>query len=67
MKKFIALLTKEKNGCKKDDFDFLLALYSVFKELVQFFFHKLLANFFKQRYTVSVTSNKYLSKLISQK
>ena len=55
------------NECKKDGPGFLLASCSVYKKLGQFFFHTLLANLFKQRYTGSVTSYKYLSKLINQK
>ena len=34
------------------DSDFFRALYSVYKKLGQFFFHTLLANLIKQRYTV---------------
>ena len=58
MKKFIALLTKEKrpriNGKMTP------------KKLGQFFFDTVLANLFKQRYISSVTSYKYLNKLISE-
>ena len=36
------------------------------KKLGQFFFHTLLANLFKQRCISSVTSCKYLNKLISE-
>ena len=56
-----------KNEWENDDSDFLPALYSVYKKLGQFFFHTLLANFFKQIYISSVTSYKYLNKLISEK
>ena len=56
-----------KNEWENDDPDFLLALYSVNKKLGQFFFRTLLANLFKQRYISSVTSYKYLNKLISEK
>ena len=49
---------------ENDDSNFLVALYSVYKKLGQFFFHTLLANLFKQRYVSSVTSYKYLNKLI---
>ena len=51
---------------ENDDSNFLVALYSVYKKLGQFFFHTLLANLFKQRYVSSVTSYKYLNKLIRQ-
>ena len=44
--------------------DFLPALRIVYKKLGHFFFHALLANLFKQRYISSVTSYKYLNKLI---
>ena len=40
----------------ENDFDFLPALYIVYKKLRQFYFHTLFANFFKQRYISSVTS-----------
>ena len=65
IKKFIALLMKKKektikNEWESDDSNFLVALYSVHKQLGQFFFHTLPANLFKQRYISSVTSYKYL-------
>ena len=47
-----------------NDFNFLPAKYNVYEKLGQFFFHTLLANLFKQ--TCSVTSYKYLTKLISK-
>ena len=50
----------------KNHSDFLPALYIVCKKLGQFFFHTLLANFFLQRYISSVTSYKYVNKLISE-
>ena len=50
------------NEWKNDDSEFLVALYSVYKKLGQFFFNTLLANLFKQRYISSV-SYKYLNKL----
>ena len=56
-----------KNEWQNNDSDFLLAFYSVCKKLGQFFFHTLLANLFKQRYISSVTSYKYLNKLIREK
>ena len=56
-----------KNEQEKDDSDFLLALYSVYKKLGQFFFHAFLTNSFKQGYISSITSYKYLNKLISEK
>ena len=46
--------------------NFHSALYIVYKKLGQFFFHTLLANLFRQRYISSVTSYKYLNKLISE-
>ena len=46
--------------------DFLPALYIRYKKLGHFFSHTLLTNFFKQRYISSVSSYKYLSKLISE-
>ena len=44
MKKFIALLTKEKgktamNDWEHDDSDIFQALYNVYKKLQQFFYH----------------------------
>ena len=45
---------------ENDDSNFLVALYSVYKRLGQFFFHTLLANLFKQRYVSSVTSYRYV-------
>ena len=53
-----------KNEWENDDSDFLVALCSVYKKLGQFFFHTLLTNLFKQRHISSVTSCKYLNKLI---
>ena len=50
----------------ESDSDFLPALYIVYIKLGQFFFHTVLANLFKQRYISSVTSYKYLNKLISE-
>ena len=47
-----------------NDFNFLPAKYNVYEKLGQFFFHTLLTNLFKQ--TCSVTSYKYLTKLISK-
>ena len=46
--------------------DFLPALNIVYKKLRQFFSHTLLADLFRQRYISSVTSYKYLNKLISK-
>ena len=69
MKKFIALVMTEKqpriNG--KMMTDFLVALYSAYKKLRQFFFHTLLLNLFKQRYIRSVKSYEHLNKLINEK
>ena len=71
MNEEICCITSEeksaKNEGKNDDSDFFLALYSVCKKLGQFFFHILLSNLFKQRYISSVTSYKYLNKLLSEK
>ena len=50
----------------ENDSNFLQALYIVNKKLGQIFFHNLLVNLFKQRYISSVTSYKYLNKLISE-
>ena len=50
----------------ENDFNFLPALYIIYKKLGQFFLHTLLANLFKTRYINSVTSCKYLNKLISE-
>ena len=43
----------------KNNSNFLPPLHIVYKKLVHFFFHTLLANLFKQRYISSVTSYKY--------
>ena len=56
-----------KNEWENEDSDFLVALYSVYKKLGQFLFHTSLSNLFKQKYISSVTSYKYLNKLISEK
>ena len=50
----------------ENDFYFLPALYIIYKKLGQFFLQTLLANLFKTRYISSVTSCKYLNKLISE-
>ena len=50
----------------ENDFNFLPALYIPYKKLGQLFFHTLLSNLFKQRYISSVTSYKYLNKLINE-
>ena len=55
MKKFVALLTKEKWQRMNRDMLTLtfFKLFTVYlEELGQFFFHTLLANLFKQRYIV---------------
>ena len=54
-----------KNEWKNDDLTFF-QLWTVAHKLGQFFFHALLANLFKQRYISSVTSYRYLNKLISE-
>ena len=56
-----------KNEWENDESNFLVALYSIYKKLGQFFFDTLLTNLFKQRYIRSATSYKYLNKLISEK
>ena len=56
-----------KSKWENDDSDFLVALYSVYKKLRQFFFHTLLINLFKQRYISSAKSYKHLNKLINEK
>ena len=55
------------NKWENNDSNFLVALYSVYKELGQFFLQTLITNLFKQRYISSVTSYNYLNKLISEK
>ena len=55
MKKFVALLTKEKektvmNEWENDDSDILRALYSVYKKITTILFSYLLVYLFKQRY-----------------
>ena len=50
----------------ENDPKFLPVLYIVYKKLGQYFFHTWLANLFKQRHVSSVTSYKYLNKLISE-
>ena len=72
MKKFVALLAKEKgkkaiNEWESDDCDILQALYSVFKKIRTILFPYLLVNLFKQWYISSVRSYKYLNKFISIK
>ena len=65
----ICCITKKEKTAKtewQNNSDFLPALYIVCKKLEQFFFQTLLANLFKQRYISSVTSYKYLNKLISE-
>ena len=69
MNEKICCITNEKKTAKngwENDSKSLLPLYIVYKKLGQFFFHTLLANLFKQRYISSVTSYKYLNKLISE-
>ena len=70
MKKFVALLTKEKgetatNEWENDDSDILRALYSVYKKVRAIIFPYLLFNLFKQRYINSVKSYKSLNKFKS--
>ena len=56
-----------KNEWENDESSFLLALYSAYKKLGQFFFNTLLANLFKQWYISLVTSYKYLNNSIIKK
>ena len=70
MKKFVALLTKEKgkvamNEWENDGSDILRALYSVYEKITTILSPYLLVNLFKQRYISSVKSYKYLNKFIS--
>ena len=70
MKKFVALLTKEKeklamNEWENDGSDIIWALYSVYKEIRTIFSSYLLAILFKERYIISVKSYKYFNKFIS--
>ena len=51
-----------KYECESDYFDFLPALYILYKNLAQFFFHTLLANLLKQSYISCVISYEYLNK-----
>ena len=53
-----------KDEWENEGSDFLLALYNI---MYKIFFQTLVANLFKQRYINSVTSHKYLNKLISDK
>ena len=55
-----------KNEWENDNSDFLPTLYILYKKLGPLFFCTLLANLFKQRCISSVTSYKYLNKLISE-
>ena len=68
MKKLVTLLTKEKRAKinRKMTPTFFQLSAIVYKKLGRFFFHTLLANLFKQRYTSSIASYKYLNKLISE-
>ena len=59
MKKFVALLIKEKekaatNEWENDNSDIFQALYSVYKKIRIIIFPYLLVNLFKQRYVSSV-------------
>ena len=51
-----------KYECESDYSDFLPALYILYKNLAQFFFHTLLANLLKQSYISCVISYEYLNK-----
>ena len=70
MKKFVALLTKEKgkvamNEWENDGSDILRVLYSVYEKITTILSPYLLVNLFKQRYISFVKSYKYLNKIIS--
>ena len=60
MKEFVASLTKEKQPRMNGK---ITPTFATFTHCIQksstFFFHTLLANFFKQRYISSVTSYNY--------
>ena len=67
MKKFFALLTKEKtaiNKCENDDSYVLQALYSVCKNFRTILFPYLIVTLFKQRYSSSVKIYEYLNKFL---
>ena len=53
------------NEWENDDSDILRALYSGYKKIRTIYLPCLFVNLFKQRYTKSVTSYKYLNKYIS--
>ena len=64
MKKFVALLTKEKgktamNEWENDEFDILWSSYIVYKKIKTILFLYLLVNLFKQRCISSIKSYKY--------
>ena len=52
MNEEIRCIANEGKTVKNEWKMFFRALYSVYKKLGQFFFHTLLANLFKQRYTM---------------
>ena len=65
----ICCITNEGKTTKNElgnDSDFLPALYILYKKIGQFSFHTLLSNLFKQRCISSLTTYKYLNKLISE-
>ena len=67
MKKFVALLTKEKgktaiNERENNDSDIIRVLYSGYKKNRTILFPYLPVNLFRQIYTKSVKSYKYLNK-----
>ena len=68
MKKLATLLTKEKQPTVNGKMMTLTFFqpWTVAYRLGQFIFHALLANLFKHRYISSVTSYRYLNKLISE-
>ena len=67
MKKFVALLTREKrkSGWEKDDSEILGTLYIGYKKIRTIPFPYLFVNLFKERYTKSVRSYKHWNKSIS--
>ena len=66
MNEEIFCITNEGKMVKNEWENDSVFLPAVYKKLGQFYFHSLLANLFKQRYISSVTSRKYLNKLISE-
>ena len=69
MNEEICCITNARKMAKNEwenDFDFFSSFMHCIWKIGQFFFHTLLANLFKKRYTSSVTGYKYLNKLINE-